>query len=110
MVVPDLVVVSIARAGIVTARAIEGAPDLIVEILSDSTERHDRGAKMKLYAQYGVDRYWLVDADARSLEIYALRDGVYERLAMHRDDDRLVCDVPTGLELDLSEVWPKQRN
>jgi Uma2 family endonuclease len=106
VVVPDLVFVSIARASIVTERAIEGAPDFLVEILSDSTARHDRGAKMKLYAQYGVSRYWIVDADARALEIYALRDGAYEQIGMHRGADRVVCDVPAGLELRLADIWP----
>ncbi len=106
VVVPDLVFVSQARAAIVTEKAIEGAPDLLVEILSDSTARHDRGAKMKLYAHYGVARYWIVDADARALEIYALRDGVYEQIGTHRGSDRVVCDTPAGLELRLSEIWP----
>jgi Uma2 family endonuclease len=106
VVVPDLVFVSQARESIVTERAIEGAPDLLVEILSDSTARHDRGAKMKLYAQYGVNRYWIVDADARVLEIYALRDRAYEQIGTHRDSDRVLCDVPAGLELPLAEIWP----
>jgi Uma2 family endonuclease len=106
VVVPDLVFVSSARASIVTERAIEGAPDLLVEILSDSTARHDRGAKMKLYAQYGVGRYWIVDADARALEIYALRDGTYEQIGTYRDHDVVRCDVPAELELRLADVWP----
>jgi Uma2 family endonuclease len=106
VVVPDLVFVSQTRAAIVTERAIEGSPDLIIEILSDSTERHDRGAKLKLYAQYGVDRYWIIDADARVLEVYALRDSTYEQIGTYRDSDLVVCDTPAGLELRLAEIWP----
>jgi len=106
IVVPDLVFVSQTRAAIVTERAIEGAPDLIVEILSESTARHDRGAKRQLYARYGVDRYWVIDADARTLEIYRVRDGAYAELGTYRDQDIVQCDVPAGLELRLAEIWP----
>jgi Uma2 family endonuclease len=106
IVVPDLVFVSSSRASIMTARAIEGPPDLIVEVLSESTERHDRGAKMKVYARYGVERYWIVEPDARSLEIYALRAGAYELINTYRDDAIVRCDVPAGLELRLADIWP----
>jgi len=106
VVVPDLVFVSRSRSAIITARAIEGAPDLIVEVLSESTERHDRGAKMKLYARYGVERYWVVDPDARTLEIYALSAGGYMQVGTYRDDAIVTCDVPAGLALRLGDVWP----
>jgi Uma2 family endonuclease len=107
VVVPDLIFVSKSHSAIITARAIEGTPDLIVEVLSESTARHDRGAKRKLYARYGVDHYWLVDPDARSLEVYALRDGAYELAGTYRNDAIVTCDVPAGLKLRLGEVWPK---
>ena len=45
------------RAGIVTERAIEGAPTLVVEVLSPSTSARDRGVKQALYARYGVPHY-----------------------------------------------------
>ena len=80
--------------------------EILVEILSDSTERHDRGAKMKLDAQYGVNRFWIIDAGARALEIYALRDSKYAQLGTYRGSDRVVCDIPAGLELRLAEIWP----
>lgn len=108
IVVPDLVFVSSSRAAIMTARAIEGAPDLIVEVLSESTERRDRGAKMKLYARYGVERYWIADSDARTLEVYALGEGGYTQLGTYRDDAIVPCDVPAGLELRLADVWPSE--
>ena len=60
---PDLVYVERAGLGIVTERAIEGAPTLVVEVLSPSTNARDRGAKQALYARYGVPFYWIVDPD-----------------------------------------------
>ncbi|MCC7420753.1 MAG: Uma2 family endonuclease [Planctomycetaceae bacterium] len=55
------------------------APDLICEVLSPSTERHDRGVKFEDYAAHGVGEYWLVDADQRLIEQYHLQDGRYEK-------------------------------
>ena len=61
---------------------------------------------MKLYARYGIARYWVVDPDARSLEVYALRDEAYTHVGTYRNDAIVGCDVPAGLELRLGDVWP----
>jgi Uma2 family endonuclease len=106
IVVPDLVFVSRAREGIVTERAIEGAPDLIVEILSPSTERRDRGAKLQLYARFGVPSYWIVDIDARTIDVFELGAEGYA-LALRAGDEAELCAAPfTDLTIRLREVWP----
>jgi Uma2 family endonuclease len=51
---------------------VRGAPDLVVEILSPSTEARDRGIKLKAYARYGVGEYWIVDPNAQVIEVYRL--------------------------------------
>ncbi len=61
IVVPDLLFVSRDRPGIVSERGVEGAPDLIVEVLSSGTARRDRVEKAQLYARHGVPHYWLAD-------------------------------------------------
>jgi len=102
---PDIIFVSKSRSAIVTKRGLEAAPDLVIEILSDSTASRDRGVKMRLYARYGVACYWIVDADARTLEVYALRGDVFERTATYRDDDDARFDVPAGFEMNLADAW-----
>jgi Uma2 family endonuclease len=102
---PDLIYVSKLRSAIVTKRGLEAAPDLVIEILSDSTASRDRGVKMRLYARYKVPRYWIVDAEARTLEVHALRDDAYERVATYRGDDVARFDVPERFEMNLSEAW-----
>jgi Uma2 family endonuclease len=67
---PDLVFVSNRRRGILADPCIRGAPDLVIEILSPTTERRDRGIKLKLYGSQGVAEYWIVDPDARAIEIW----------------------------------------
>src|SRR5687767_10761563 len=56
---PDLVYVSNERAHIIVERGVEGAPDLVVEVLSPSTQARDRGVKMRRYAAAGVLHYWI---------------------------------------------------
>jgi Uma2 family endonuclease len=75
---PDLLVVRTERKNIISERGIEGAPDLVVEILSPSTARNDRELKKKLYADRGVREYWIVDPAARSIEVLALGGAGYD--------------------------------
>ena len=77
VVQPDLVYLDATRATLVTARGIEGPPTLVVEVLSASTTLIDRSAKRQLYGRYAVPCYWIVDADARTVEALALAEGAY---------------------------------
>jgi Uma2 family endonuclease len=60
-----------------------GPPDLVVEILSPSTEARDRKAKYSLYERHGVREYWMVNADERFVEVYALADDTYKRVGVY---------------------------
>ena len=66
------------RKNIISERGIEGAPDLVIEILSTSTERTDREVKRKLYADGGVREYWIVDPRTSHIEVLSLSGVVYE--------------------------------
>jgi Uma2 family endonuclease len=77
---PDLLFVSKTRQNIITERAIEGAPDLVIEILSPATSRIDRITKAQIYARHRVPAYWIVDPDLEVVEIYLLEADGY-RLA-----------------------------
>jgi Uma2 family endonuclease len=105
IVQPDVMYVSKARASIMSERGMEAAPDLVIEILSGSTAARDRGIKKQLYAQYGVLRYWIVNATNNTLDVYTLRGGAYDRTAHYHGDDVVRVDVPEGFELPLAEFW-----
>jgi len=74
-VIPDVMIV--CNPSIIKDNGIHGVPNLIVEVLSPSTSKNDRGYKKDLYAESGVSDYWIVDPFARSIEVYSLADGQY---------------------------------
>jgi Uma2 family endonuclease len=103
--VPDLLFVAAPRATIITKRAIEGPPDLIVEILSPTTARRDRTRKASLYFRFGVSYYWLVDPEERILETYERGKRRYRRTARHAGATVAHAAPFADLALDLAKVW-----
>jgi Uma2 family endonuclease len=102
VVQPDLIWVSRERAGRVGAR-VEGAPDLVIEVLSPSTAQRDRGEKLALYAAAGVTEYWLVDPDSKLFEFLVLGEGRYE---VHLPlDGTYRSPAIAGLTLDVDGFW-----
>jgi Uma2 family endonuclease len=98
-VVPDLLFVRRDRERfVIRADAAVGPPDLLVEILSPSTAGRDKGVKRDRYAAYGVAEYWIVDTDAKRIEVYRLTGG--ELASVAAEDDLLrYRPMPDGPEL-----------
>jgi Uma2 family endonuclease len=105
VVQPDLIFIGNDRRHIVTERAIEGPPTLVIEILSPTTHRTDRVTKAQLYAKHNVSNYWLVDPDQRTLEAYELVIDHYDLIASVRDAGVFAPSVFPGLSIQLSDLW-----
>src|SRR5262245_39997816 len=105
VVQPDLLFVSTPRLGVVSKRGIEGPPDLVVEILSESTQSFDRGAKQQAYARYGVDHYWIVDPEARPLSEHVRSGNDYALHVTHTAPAVCRTTLFPDLELDLASVF-----
>lgn len=103
VVVPDLVVVSDPAQ--VTDRAIEGAPLLLVEILSPTTARRDRSIKSHRYAEFGVPHYWIADPAKHTLECYRLKLQRYELAASGEGAAHMTHPDFPELVIDLSTIW-----
>ncbi len=99
---PDVIYVSPGRRGIVRKR-VEGAPDLVVEVLSPSTAAMDRVLKLNRYGDAGVKEYWLVDPTDRRFEVL-VHDG--ERFVVQvKDIGVWKSPVVPGVELDIAAFW-----
>ncbi len=101
---PDLLFVSGARAGIV-GQVIEGAPDLVVEILSPSNSRSNMEEKLADYARLEVQECWLVSPEARSVEVMELEEGQWQRVGIFGLGDQVHSQVLPGLDLAVAEVF-----
>lgn len=105
VVQPDLVVVTTERLHIVTATSIQGAPDLVIEVLSPSTTPVDRGRKMDTYARFGVREYWIVDPDLQALEVYSLRGGVYAPVPTRGSPPAPRSPILPDLPIETHRLW-----
>jgi Uma2 family endonuclease len=102
---PDLVYVSRERLGIISERGVEGAPDLVVEVLSPSTQSRDRGIKMRRYAAAGVPHYWILVPRARALEAYRLGENGYELLGTYGPGTVFRPELFADLEIPIDDLW-----
>ena len=102
---PDILFVSNDRASIITATSIQGAPDLVVEILSPSTERYDRGYKRTMYARNGVREYWLVDPVAETVELLTEGEEGFVTEFLYQRDQILASPLLPGLSINLNRVF-----
>jgi len=84
-------------------------PDLIVEVLSDSTSARDRGVKFQDYEAHGVQEYWIVDAEQCMLEQHLLINGRYE-LNMKSSSGTLISTVITGFQVPLESFFDAKAN
>jgi Uma2 family endonuclease len=102
---PDIVFVSAARQHIISARGVEGAPDLVVEVLSPGTQHRDRGIKMRRYAAAGVPHYWMLNYRRPSLEAYRLGPGGYELVGRYRPGDVFQPELFPGLAIAIDDIF-----
>jgi Uma2 family endonuclease len=99
---PDILVV--CDRSKLDGKTCNGAPDLVVEILSPSTARLDRVVKFELYRCGGVREYWIVEPDTRMVFVAILENGYY-RCIYYADTDTLPVSVLPGCEIDLGAVF-----
>jgi Uma2 family endonuclease len=82
-----------------------GRPDLVVEIVSPSSQRYDRVKKLRGYAELGVPEYWFVDPTARTVERLVLLDRAYTIAQSLADDEAFAPESFDGLVIPVAELW-----
>jgi Uma2 family endonuclease len=102
---PDILFVSKERAGILTDQGAEGAPELIVEILSPSTAQLDLDRKKKVYAQHRVIELWIIVPETRQVQIYRLQEHPGRPSAIYERADVFESILLPGLRLEAAEIF-----
>lgn len=102
---PDLMLISKTRDHIIAKKNIIAAPDLIVEILSEGTEKTDRTTKKAMYEKYGVTEYWIVNPFDRSIEVFVLEKGRYVQGIRFAATDLVRSALLTGLSFPAETVF-----
>jgi len=101
---PDIIFISHARAHLISERGVEGPPDLVVEVLSPSTEARDRGLKLRRYATSGVTHYWILDTEGPSIEERVLGDDGYRLVCTAGPGETFRPTLFPGLEIDIDAL------
>ncbi len=105
VVQPDLLFVSYERDEIITPDNVQGAPDLVVEILSPATAKRDRTFKPDLYAQHGVQEYWIVDPDARTIMVLLRDESRFKVVGIYGEEQTLRSPSLAGFSIALQEIF-----
>jgi Uma2 family endonuclease len=102
---PDLMVILSEHRSRITERNIQGAPDLVVEILSPGSVRLDREKKRELYARHAVPEYWIVSPGERTVEVLQLRGAQYDLAALYEEGETLQSPLLTGFTCNTREIF-----
>lgn len=105
---PDIVFITRERFDILTRENIQGAPDLVIEVLSLGTEKRDREGKLAQYSRFGVQEYWMVDHEKQWVEVWRRAEDelcLHKRLAQHQI---LTTPLLPGLKIRLAKIFPQR--
>ena len=102
---PDILFVRNERRHMIEERYVEGAPDLVVEVLSRSNADYDRTIKYAQYERAGVTEYWLVNYWDETITIYNLVDQNYRLTALFQNGDTATSQVLTGFQIAVTDLF-----
>lgn len=102
---PDILFISKERLHIIGEKNIQGAPDLVIEILSETSAYRDLVKKKKIYALFGVKEYWIVDPEEKTVEVYLLKDNIFVIAKRFTVKDFLESTLLSGLKIKLAQIF-----
>jgi Uma2 family endonuclease len=104
---PDVYFVANSRKSILTRHGAEGAPNLVVEVLSPRTAKLDKGAKRAVYARTGVEEMWIIDPDAKRVHVYRLGDSAEEPAGIFGIRQKFESPLFPGLKISVAKIFQK---
>jgi len=105
VVQPNILFISKEREKIIAEEEIRGTPDLVIEITAPAMEERDRYYKKTFYACHGVREYWIVDPEAKTVEVFALGENGFGLVKAYKAGKVLRSPLLKGLEVGLDEVF-----
>jgi Uma2 family endonuclease len=105
VVQPDILFISKERLNIIGEKNIQGAPDLVIEIISEDTAYRDLIQKKKLYARFGVKEYWIVIPGEELIEVYVLKDNTYMVYKTFNKNETLESPYLKNLKIELKSIF-----
>ncbi len=102
---PDIIFISNKRLDIIKKEKIEGAPDLIIEILSPSTAYYDLVHKKEVYARHRVREYWIVDPIGKWIELYKNDNGAFLLVTKARKGESISSEILAGFKVELDAIF-----
>lgn len=105
IVEPDIVFVSNAKSSVMTDKNVQGAPDLLIEVLSPSSRKRDLQDKRRIYGEWGVDWYWIVDPQSGTLVELQRIDKAFVEVAHFTRRTTFSPKLFPGLSIDMNELW-----
>ena len=102
---PDIIFISKERLNIIKETKIEGAPDLIIEILSPATAYYDLRKKFKIYEKHGVKEYWIVDPEEKSIEIYINEKQKFILVETKNKTGTIKSQLLKNFEIELEKIF-----
>lgn len=105
VVQPDILFISKERAGIITKPNVQGAPDLVIEIVSPHNRTRDTLLKRAFYEKYRVHEYWIVDPEEESITVLSLQSGHFAVKGEYSGKDVLQSGVLAGFRLSVQDIF-----
>lgn len=101
---PDVVFISNSRLGII-GEGLRGAADLVAEVISPGSRRRDRIDKRDLYEQHGVQEYWLIDPEAKTIEVLHLEAGAFVLAGRWHPGERAQSRLLKGFQVAVKNLF-----
>src|SRR3990172_8953715 len=105
VVQPDILFISKDRLNIIGDKNLQGAPDLVIEILSESNAYRDLIQKKKLYSKHGVKEYWIVVPGEKTIDIHILKEKTYQLYKTLGEYDTLESQILKGFKMELKAIF-----
>lgn len=105
VVQPDIMFINSEHAALITARNLQGTPDLVIEILSPSNRQYDEVLKLKRYDRFGVAEYWIVDPDNDAITVYRRGASGLEVVVRAATGGSITTDLLPDFTLRVPDVF-----